>query len=232
MTEIAQGYATTYGTPVEAIFGPSTALMERLANGEVGDLLASADMAAPGALTQSAKAGPTVQFASNHLCAILRPGISATPASLLDTLLKPSVRIATSTPHNDPVGDYAWAVFARANAVKPGSQATLEIKAIKIGNVLGSLAVPAGVANAIVWLFAEQRADIFLSYCTGAAAVAKEMPGISVVQLPSELAVDAHYGLTVLHGPREKEAAQLALYILSAAGQKILAHYGFDTQSR
>jgi molybdenum ABC transporter molybdate-binding protein len=231
MTDISKAYSDAYGTRVEAVFGGSGGLRERLFKGEAGDVFASADMGNPQALTDAGKAGPTVLFARNHLCALLRPGLKATPATLLATMLDPSIKIGTSTPINDPAGDYAWAMFQKADLQRPGSRATLEAKAVKIGNVPGSLAVPATAANAVVWLFQERRADIFLSYCTGAPAMTKESPGITVIPLPPALAVEAHYGLTVLAGANKDQAGQFALYILSPAGQKILAQHGFDVPS-
>lgn len=228
MTEIGKAYTAAYGVPVEANFGGSGLLKDRLTNGEPGDVFASADMGNPQALTQAGKSGPTVLFAHNHLCAIVRPGLRLSSASLLTTLLDPKVKLGTSTPLADPAGDYAWALFKKADAVKPGSRATLEAKAVKIGNVPGSLAVPQGVSNGVAWLFKEKRADIFLAYCTGAPAVAQELPGTTAIQLPAALAVEASYGLTILNTANKERAAQLALFILSPVGQKILAGYGFD----
>ena len=228
MADIAKAYSDTYGTHVEAVFGGSGGLRERLAKGEAGDVFASADMGNPQALTDAGKAGPTVLFARNHLCALLRPGLKATPATLLATMLDPSIKVGTSTPINDPAGDYAWAMFQKAELQRPGSRATLEAKAVKVGNVPGSLAIPASASNAVVWLFQEKRADIFLSYCTGAPAVTKESPGVTVIPLPTPLAIDVAYGLTVLAGANKDQAGQFALYILSPVGQKILAQHGFD----
>jgi ABC-type molybdate transport system substrate-binding protein len=50
-----------------------------------------------------------------------------------------------------------------------------------------------------------------------------------VVEPPAGLAVDADYGLAVLKGPAEREAAagRLALFLLSPEGQAILARWGF-----
>lgn len=228
MTDIADAYLETYGMRVELVFGASGSLAERLAKGEPGDVFASADMGNAQGLTQSGKAGPTVLFARNHLCAVLRPGLDATPATILATLLDPSVRVGTSTPKSDPGGEYAWAMFQKADTQRPGSRATLEAKAIKIGNVPGSLAVPPGATNAIVWLFREARADVFLSYCTSGRAAAAESPGIKTVAMPPALAVEANYGLTILTGANKGRASQFALYILSPIGQKILAEHGFD----
>ena len=228
MADIAKTYTDLYGTRVEAVFGGSGGLKERLANGEPGDVFASADMGNPQALTQTGKAGPTVMFARNHLCALVRPGFKVTPETLLATMLKPSVKIGTSTPKFDPAGDYAWEMFQKADLQRPGSRATLEGKAVKIGNVPGSLAIPPGVTNAIAWLFQEKRADIFLAYCTSAPAASAESAGITTLNLPPALQVEAHYGLTVLASANKEAAGQFAFYILSPAGQKILAQHGFD----
>ena len=228
MSDIAKAYSEAYGVAVVPTFGGSGLLKDRLEKGEPGDVFASADMGNPQALTSAGKSGPTVLFAHNHLCAILRPGLKATPASLLATLLNPSVKVGTSTPVGDPAGDYAWAVFKKADAVRPGSRATLEAKAVKIGNEPGSLAVPSGVTNGVAWLFKEKRADVFLAYCTGGAAVAAELPGTTTIALPPALAIEANYGLTILKDANQDRAAQLALFILSPQGQKILADHGFD----
>ena len=71
----------------------------------------------------------------------------------------------------------------------------------------------------------EGRADLFLGYCTSGAQAARELPGITVVALPDALAVGADYGLALLSS--RPEAARLALFALSPAGQAILARHGF-----
>jgi molybdenum ABC transporter molybdate-binding protein len=228
MTDIAKAYSEAYGVAVSPTFGGSGLLKDRLLKGEPGDVFASADMGNPQSLTGAGKSGPTVLFARNRLCAIVRPGLETTPATVLATLLNPSVKVGTSTPIGDPAGDYAWALFKKADAVRPGSRARLEAKAVKIGNAPGSLAVPAGVPNAVAWLFKEKRADVFLAYCTGGAAVAAALPGTTTVSLPPSLAIEANYGLTILKDANQDRAAQLVLFILSAQGQKILADHGFD----
>ncbi len=228
MTDIAKAYSQAYGAAVTPTFGGSGLLKDRLAKGEPADVFASADMGNPRALSKAGKSGPTALFARNHLCAILRRGLTATPASLLTTLLDPSVKVGTSTPIGDPAGDYAWALFKKAEALRPGSRAALEAKAVKIGNAPGSLAVPPGVKNAVAWLFMEKRADVFLAYCTGGAAVAAELPGTTTIQLPPSLAVEANYGLTIMNSANHDLAAQFALFVLSPPAQKILADHGFD----
>jgi molybdate transport system substrate-binding protein len=228
MTDIAAAYSTAYGITVEAVYGASGGLSARLAKGEAGDVFTSADMGYPEALTKAGISGPTVLFARNHLCTILRPGLSATPKTVLATLLRPDIKIGTSSPDNDPGGAYAWAMFQKADGVKPGSRATLEAKALKMGSAPGQLSVPPNTKNALVWLFEEKKLDAFLSYCTGGHTAAEQMPGINTVELPPELAVSANYGLTVLKSANQERAAQFALFILSPTGQKLLAEHGFD----
>ncbi|MDP9090033.1 MAG: hypothetical protein M3O26_14980 [Pseudomonadota bacterium] len=45
---------------------------------------------------------------------------------------------------------------------------------------------------------------------------------------PGNLVVEANYGLPALKEGNRDHAAQFAFYILSPAGQKILADHGFD----
>jgi molybdate transport system substrate-binding protein len=228
MTDIAAAYMVIYGATVEPVYGASGSLGDRLAKGELGDVFASADFGYPEALTKAGISGPTVVFARNRLCAILRPGLSATPRTVLALLLKRDIKIGTSSPASDPGGAYAWAMFKKADIAKPGSGAMLEAKALKTGSPQGPLAVPPDAKNATVWLFEHKKLDAFLSYCTNGHTAAEQLPGIKTVELPPELAITADYGLTVLKNANHQQGAQFALFILSPQGQKILADHGFD----
>ena len=42
------------------------------------------------------------------------------------------MKLGTSTPKADPSGDYAFEVFRKAEAIKPGAQAALEKKALQL----------------------------------------------------------------------------------------------------
>ena len=95
-------------------------------------MFASANMEHPQALASAGKSGPVVLFARNRLCALVRPGLDVTPATLLDRMLDRSVKLGTSTPRADPSGDYAWEVFRKADAIRPGAGAALERKALQL----------------------------------------------------------------------------------------------------
>jgi ABC-type molybdate transport system substrate-binding protein len=164
-------------------------------------------------------------FARNRLCALVKPGLSVTPQTLLDTMLDPKVKLATSTPKADPAGDYAFESFEKAEKIKPGAAETLKKKALQL---TGGPNSPPPPKDRSVYgkLVAEGEADIFLTYCTNAIVAQRENPGQQVVALPEQLAVGADYGLTVIDGA-SPNAAKLASFILSTEGQKIFTKHGF-----
>src|SRR5262245_36570544 len=132
MTELGAEFARTGGVKVEGEFGASGLLRERIAKGEPADVFASANMEHPQALAQAGRAGPVVLFARNRLCALVAPGMSVTPDTLLERMLDPKVKLGTSTPKADPSGDYAWQVFEKAEKLRPGAFAALSGKALKL----------------------------------------------------------------------------------------------------
>lgn len=227
LTELGQAFTAAQGIKVQAQFGASGLLRQRLDDGEPGDVYASADMGNPQALARAGKAWPVVVFARNRLCALVRPGLQIMPGTVLTTMLAPGIRLATSTPGNDPAGDYAWQVFARAEQVQPGAQAALQAKALKLTGAADAPPPPPG-RSVYAWHLLEGRADLFLAYCTAGREAAAEAPGIGVVELPPALAVGAEYGLTTLRTADAPVALPFVLYVLSAEGQAILARYGFD----
>src|SRR5215471_3096942 len=107
-------------------FGPSGLMREKIELGMNADLFASADMEQARRLAIGHPERSVIHFTRNRLCAIARPAVGLTGANMLDRLLDPAVRLATSTPGADPGGDYAWAVFARAEAIRTGARAALE----------------------------------------------------------------------------------------------------------
>jgi molybdate transport system substrate-binding protein len=219
-------FSATGDIKVEAGFGPSGVLRERLEKGEAADLFASADMGNPIALSRAGKSGPVVLFARNRLCAFVRPGLAVTSDALLAAMLDPAIKLGTSTPKADPAGDYTWAMFAKADAVRPGNGAALEAKALQLMGGAGSPSPPPGM-DLFAWHLKEGRADLFLAYCSAGKSFADQLPGATVVSLPPELATGADYGMTVL-AAGNPAAAKFALFLLSQQGQEILARNGFD----
>jgi molybdenum ABC transporter molybdate-binding protein len=225
LTEVAQAFEATAKLPVKTSFGPSGLLRENLSKGEAAEVFASANMSHPFALTQEGKAGPVVLFARNETCAFARAGLEVTTQTLLARMLDPAVKLGTSTPKADPSGDYAWQIFAKAEALQPGAKAALEAKALQLVGGPDSAPTPAD-RNGTGHLLATGAADLFLGYCTNALPIAREQPGQHMVRLPPALAVGADYGMTVMNGA-STNAYRLAMFILSPEGQRILAKHGF-----
>jgi ABC-type molybdate transport system substrate-binding protein len=75
-------------------------------------------------------------------------------------------------------------------------------------------------------LISTGQADVFLTYCTGAALATREDSSLAVVALPSNLAVGAEYGLATMNCASPSGAA-FATFLLGPEGQRILAQAGF-----
>jgi ABC-type molybdate transport system substrate-binding protein len=227
LTEVARGFEAGHqGVEVELEFAASGLLRERIEKGEPAHVFASADVGHPARLAATGRAASRVRvFARNQLCALARDGLAVSPAALLETMLDSSVRVGTSTPKADPSGDYAFALFAKAEQVRAGARATLEGKALQLTGGPTSEKAPAG-RNQYAWVMASGKADIFLTYCTNAVLARKEVPTLTIVQVPAELSVGADYGIVVLQ-KAPPPATALVAFILGGAGQAILARHGF-----
>ncbi len=205
---------------------PPGLLRERIEKGEPAQVFASADVGHPGKLAEAGRVqGKVAIFARNQLCALAREGLAVTSASLLDTMLDKGVRVGTSTPKADPAGDYAFALFAKAEALRPGARAALEAKALQLTGGPTSEKAPDG-RNLYGWVMASGKADVFLTYCTNAVLARKEVPSLQMVQIPPELNVGADYGLVVLRDA-PAAAGNLTRFILGDEGQAILVKHGF-----
>jgi ABC-type molybdate transport system substrate-binding protein len=225
LTEVASAFEAASGQKVDAKYGPSGTLKDETAGGMRAEVFASANMEHPKALAAAGKSGPVVLFARNRLCALVRPGLAVEPATLLDRMLDPNVKLGTSTPRADPSGDYACEMFRKADKLKPGAFVALEQKALQLTGGPNAPTAPPGRTIYGV-LVAEGKADIFLTYCTGAIEARKQNAGQQIVALADELAVGADYGLTVLTRA-SPQAYQFAMFILSMDGQRVLARHGF-----
>ncbi len=228
LTEIGAAFQTAGGSAISANYGASGLLHDRIAAGETADIFASANMAHPESLHRAGGFGPPQLFARNTLCALVHADEPATTATLLDRMLDDTVRLGTSTPGADPSGDYAFAAFARAEAIRPGAEARLATKALQLTGNSAQPGQPAGTADRSIYthLLESRTADIFLTYRTNAQQSCRELPGLRLVTLPPALAVGADYGLTVARSA-PAGAAAFADYILSRSGQAILAAHGF-----
>ncbi len=227
LTQVALDYQARTGLAVELSFGASGLMRERIEKGEPAQVFASADTEHPKRLAAAGGWQEPIVFVRNSLCALNAAHIYATPDTLLQTLLQPQVRVGTSTPKSDPAGDYAWALFKKADAIQPGAYATLDAKALKLTGAADSPRPPEG-RSFYAWSMDEGQADVFLTYCTNALAAQKEVPRLKVVALPMELQVGAPYGLTVSK-TASPQAQDFARAMREPAAQQVFARFGFGS---
>ena len=227
LTDSAAAFeAARPGVKVKLTFGASGLLKDRIVGGEATDVFASANMSHPEALAAAGRAGPVQRFARNAMCALVRPGLDVTPDTLVQRLLDPALKLGVSTPRADPAGDYAVQVFERIErSGVAGAAGQLSAKALQLTGGPNSPPPPADRSVYGV-LVAQGAADLFLTYCTNAVVAVREQPGQQSVPVPEAVNVGASYGVTVLKGAPE-DAKRFVDFLLSPAGQAVLARHGF-----
>ena len=225
LTEIARDHEARTGQKVVLTFAASGLLRERIEQGAPAQVFASADTKHPQRLANQGQWQAPVVFTRNTLCALAQGAVAVTSDTLLSTMLQPQVRLGISTPKADPAGDYAWALFQKADALQPGATARLEAKALQLTGGAQSAQAPAG-RNTYAWVMEQNRADVFLTYCTNAVAARAEVPSLQVVAVPEALQVGAAYGLTVRAGA-PAQAQAFAQAVLQPPAQAVLRRLGF-----
>jgi ABC-type molybdate transport system substrate-binding protein len=220
--------AGAMGIEVESDFGGSGLLRERIEKGEKADLFLSADLGSPRKLEALGRTVvPVVAFARNRMCVVSRGSAGVTPANLVDRLLADGVRVKTSQPIADPSGDYAWAIFDRIEAARPGAGAKLKEKAL--ANMAATATPTAPRQSAAAALFAARLIDVWITYCSASPGVTKEIPGLVSLEVPPALEPHPINGMAVLS--ERPEVLRLALLLLSERGQTLVTRNGLEALS-
>ena len=200
LSGVMQALIEASGQPADAfakpVYGPAGMLGQRLQKGETANLFASADLAAPNRLAETRNDTLVVPFVRNRMCVAAKPSVGLTEANVLDRMVSPDLRLATSTPGNDPGGDYALAVFRRAEALQAGAEKRLTDKALKLVGGPSTM-VPVAGRSPGASIFLGDHADLFLYYCSSAAELLKEVPDLTNLALPETLEVHPVYWLAV-----------------------------------
>jgi molybdate transport system substrate-binding protein len=226
VTDLLHQFPVGSDTVASPEFGASGLMRQKIENGASVDVFASADMEQPHQLAMGRPERLVILFARNSLCALSRSILGLDRDNLLDRLLDPAVRIATSTPGSDPLGTYSWQVFARAEELRPGARAILEAKAKKL--VGGGEKTPPLVPGkgGVEGIFLADQADVMLIYCSAVSALQNEMPFLSSIKLPTSLTVEPANGMVILDS--KAVALRFVAFVMSEDGQATLRSHGFE----
>ncbi len=228
LSEIDQRYTAQTGQKIDLVLGPAGLLLARIERDPDADLFISANMAHPLRLAAEGRGTPPIIFTRNRLCLLARPDLGLTRANMLSRMLDPAVRIGTSTPGDDPGGDYAWLLFEKADALHPGAGMVLKDKAQKLVGGPVAPKVPGG-RDAVKYFLRSGTVSAFVGYCSGHEKTPD--PRFVQVEVPAPLSVPVEYGLTVLAGSKpsatQQAAYRFALYLMSPPAQALLGPYGF-----
>jgi molybdate transport system substrate-binding protein len=223
MNEMIAAHAAQGGARFIAQYGPSGKLRQDIEAGWKADVFASASTDHTDALAAKKLLGDARVFTHNDLCVVSRPELGLSETNLLDELSRGDVRLATSTPVSDPMGDYTWQFFKQADRKTPGLYQTFNDKALKLSGVS---APPPGAKPPYVTAFEENKTDAYIMYCTNAVSTKKAVPQLAMVRIPQELNVRSEYGIAARHD--SEQGRRFVEFVLSPAGQEILKKYGFQ----
>ncbi|GGX79296.1 molybdate ABC transporter substrate-binding protein [Massilia dura] len=205
--ELAQSFEAAHpGDKVLLNFAASDALVQQIAKGAPVDVFASADQEAMDKAQALKLVAPGTRrdFASNTVVLVVPVG--GRIASLAD--LKTAGRLTTGNPASVPIGRYTEEALTKA-----GLWQALQPKFVFGTSVRQSLDY-----------VARGEADAGFLYATDVMAQKDKVK--AVLTLPT--ATPVHYPIAVIANAQQPRLArQFTDYAVSAAGQAILAKYGF-----
>jgi molybdate transport system substrate-binding protein len=197
-------------------FAGSQVLVTQLREGARADVLVTADRESMDAAIQAGVVGDgsDLVLATNRLVVATSPGTSAVKS--LGDLAKPGVKLVLAE-ESVPAGRYSLQVLDKL-AADPAYGSDFKDKVLenvvsKESNVRQTLAkVTLG------------EADAGIVYTTDAKTASEA----GIIEIPVQYNVTAHYYIAPVSDARHHRTAAIYIgYVLSEAGQKTLAKYGF-----
>jgi molybdate transport system substrate-binding protein len=205
-TEIGDAFmAANPDAKVTFNFAASSELVTQIGEGAAADVFASADQNNMKKLTDAGDNGSDpVVFAKNLLQIIVEPGNPKGIATVAD-LANPDLVVVTCAPEV-PCGKYATTLFTNAGVTVSPKSLEENVKAVVTKVTLG-------------------EADAGIVYRTDVLATDGKADGVDI---PDDINVLAEYPIaTTKTAANPDGAAAFTAFVVSAAGQKILASDGF-----
>jgi molybdate transport system substrate-binding protein len=199
--------AANPGAKVTFSFAASSALATQINQGAPADVFASADTANMDKLTAASGAGvyaAPMTFATNKLSIIVGKGNPKGITGVAD-LAKSGLIYVTAAP-DVPIGAYAKQVLDKAKVTVTPKSLEADVKSVVNKVTLG-------------------EADAGIVYTTDVKAAGDKALGVVI---PDDLNVIAMYPIAVTKATKNSAAATgFVSFVTGAAGQTILAKYGF-----
>ncbi len=193
------------GDTVKFSFGPSSGLAAEITSGAPADVFASAATANMDQVVKAGDAASPQNFAKNIMEVAVPPKNPAKVTSVKD-LAKSSVKVALCQPQV-PCGVVAAEVFKNAGIkVKPVTLQA-DVKSVLTEVELGSV-------------------DAGMVYVTDVMAAGTKVKGVTI---PASENASTLYPIATISNSKHKSIAQaFVAYVLSSAGQQVLASAGFE----
>lgn len=211
LTPLIAAFTRQTGLRVALRYGPAGLLRERILAGEPCSLFASADRHNAQALIDAGLAQARFPLAANRLMLSARAAACRPGDDWLALLRDPTLRVATSTPHCDPGGDYAWQLFTRLEQGYPGLGTALKRRARPLVGGRGGVTIPPGECAA-AWLIRQGLTDLFIGYAHYGQQLA-QAADLRVLTLPEPRTLECAVRLSVgATGDRCRQPAPVPRY--------------------
>ena len=199
LPEICHAFHAQTGIECQLELGPAGLLRQRIEQGEPCDIFVSASPEHIVRLKQ--KIQKSAPLASNKLGIVVRKNFLKTDRTWLDLLADESLKIGTSTPQNDPCGDYCWQLFDNIEQCYPTFGEKLKQRALQlVGGSPSSVKIPEG-EMAAAYLLQQGYADLFIGYAHYQSRLA-QIPDLALLDIPAEFNPPAIYVTGLLrHNP-------------------------------
>ena len=204
-TQLGQAFeAARPGTKVTFSFGASSSLATQANEGAPADLMASADEANLQKVVDAGNASAPSVFARNRLAILVAKGNPKGIRTLSD-LARPGMDFVLCAPEV-PCGKFGAQTLAKAGVVAKPRSYEENVKAVVTKVTMG-------------------EADAGIVYVTDVKAAGDRAEGVDIPDAQNVVAV---YPMAVLRQSGQPQLARAFLdYVLSPAGQQVLARYGF-----
>jgi molybdate transport system substrate-binding protein len=205
-TQIGKQFEAAHkGDTVKFSFGPSSGLSTQITSGAPADVFASAATANMDTVVQAGDASNPQNFAENTMEVAVPPGNPGKVTSVND-LAKKSVKVALCQPQV-PCGVVAAEVFKNVG---------ITVKPVTLQPDVKSVLTQVETGNV----------DAGMVYVTDVLAAGSQVKGVTI---PASENATTEYPIATIKDSKHKSIAQeFVAYVLSPAGQKVLAAAGFQ----